>query len=644
MTLLEPWTALAAAGAAVPLLLLLYVLKLRRLPYQVPSTLLWRQSVEDLLANTPFQRLRPSWLLLVQLLALLLGCLALGRPALSDGESPPARMIIILDASASMTARSSVDAAEDAETPQNRFDLARSRAIELIDRSLGGDADTQIMVIAFGAKPWVVSPFQTNGRELRRLIEALEPTEEPGDLAACFRLADAFTPAGDGVQAPDVVLISDGAIPAPVGDDEYTVRTRRFTLLTVADEDEPANIGITSFTAERSMDEPGRIELFARLVHTGAEPVEAVLHARLNGELASAATVALPAPGTTAGEAVFSTTLDQAGAAVVSLSIVGEDALAADDSVAAVVPAVRPLRIALSSPPGDTDRYLKSLLEKLSPDNVTWISADALAALPSPGERFDLAVLDRVDLPRPPAIPTISFGGSPVPTVQRVAWEGGKRVLSWTRTDELLRQVDLEPLRFADVAALEAPDDAEVLALTDVGPIIVRVAEAGAEHVVIGFALSRSNWFLQPGFVIFMQNAVEGLAEGGGRGRQVTTGAPVTVPARPGVASVTARSADGVGTPLVSRVNEGSATFAGFSRAGLYALEGVAGESTLAVNLLSDAESDCRGRDSISVNRSRQLADSIDKAAPRELWPWAVMAMLALLALEWLVWLRRTAA
>src|SRR4051812_42054663 len=77
---LNPWMAAAAAGIAVPALLILYFLKLRRREMAVSSTLLWRKAIQDLQVNAPFQRLRRNLLLLLQLLLLVLLCLALSRP------------------------------------------------------------------------------------------------------------------------------------------------------------------------------------------------------------------------------------------------------------------------------------------------------------------------------------------------------------------------------------------------------------------------------------------------------------------------------------------------------------------------------------------------------------------------------------
>ena len=72
--------AALAAMLAIPLLVLLYFLKLRRRPAEVPSTLLWKKAITDLQVNSPFQRLRRNLLLFLQLLLLALVILALARP------------------------------------------------------------------------------------------------------------------------------------------------------------------------------------------------------------------------------------------------------------------------------------------------------------------------------------------------------------------------------------------------------------------------------------------------------------------------------------------------------------------------------------------------------------------------------------
>src|SRR4051812_26851607 len=101
---LNPWAAAAAAAIAVPTLLILYFLKLRRRELAVSSTLLWKKAIQDLQVNAPFQKLRRNLLLLLQLLLLALLCLALSRPVANFSQGAARLSVILVDRSASMSA------------------------------------------------------------------------------------------------------------------------------------------------------------------------------------------------------------------------------------------------------------------------------------------------------------------------------------------------------------------------------------------------------------------------------------------------------------------------------------------------------------------------------------------------------------
>src|SRR5256714_15324744 len=101
---LNPWAAAAAAAIAVPALLVLYFLKLRRREMPVSSTLLWKKAIQDLQVNAPFQKLRRNLLLFLQLLLLLLLVLALSRPVTNFKPGAGRLTVILIDPSASMSA------------------------------------------------------------------------------------------------------------------------------------------------------------------------------------------------------------------------------------------------------------------------------------------------------------------------------------------------------------------------------------------------------------------------------------------------------------------------------------------------------------------------------------------------------------
>ena len=83
LTNMLSWWQWALVGAVPAAIILLYFLKLKRQPVEVPSTYLWLKSIEDLHVNSIWQKLRQSLLLFLQLLLILLAILALLRPSWS---------------------------------------------------------------------------------------------------------------------------------------------------------------------------------------------------------------------------------------------------------------------------------------------------------------------------------------------------------------------------------------------------------------------------------------------------------------------------------------------------------------------------------------------------------------------------------
>ena len=79
--------AALALAALLPVIVAMYLLRLRRTERVVSSTYLWQRLVRDVEANAPWQRLRRNLLLILQLAFLAALILALARPFLW-GEGP----------------------------------------------------------------------------------------------------------------------------------------------------------------------------------------------------------------------------------------------------------------------------------------------------------------------------------------------------------------------------------------------------------------------------------------------------------------------------------------------------------------------------------------------------------------------------
>src|SRR6266550_7870209 len=98
-------TPLALLGLLfVPAVIAMYLLKLRRDEAVVPSTLLWSRLVADVEANAPWQRLRRSLLLLLQLLLVAILAMLAARPFLERPAGLARDLVVVIDTSASMAA------------------------------------------------------------------------------------------------------------------------------------------------------------------------------------------------------------------------------------------------------------------------------------------------------------------------------------------------------------------------------------------------------------------------------------------------------------------------------------------------------------------------------------------------------------
>ena len=203
--------ALLAAGITVPLLVSLYFLKLRRRLMPVSSTLLWKKAIQDMQVNSPFQKMRRSLLLLLQLLILAALLFAMARPTMQTVANPGQRVVILIDNSGSMNAT---------DVSPTRLDEAKKAALELInslDASGSNGNDTTsggAMVVSFAQSSQVRQSFTNDPSLLRDAIRRIEPTDHVSRLEPALRLIEPFAgkAAQDDTEGLVVYIISDGRV------------------------------------------------------------------------------------------------------------------------------------------------------------------------------------------------------------------------------------------------------------------------------------------------------------------------------------------------------------------------------------------------------------------------------------------------
>ncbi|MHC4102073.1 MAG: VWA domain-containing protein, partial [Planctomycetota bacterium] len=272
MTWLSVPAGLILAAAVIPPLILLYFLRLRRRTQPIACTLLWKRSVEDIRANVPFQRLRWSVLLLLQLMALLLLAAAIMQPQVQAGRRTGGKTVLLIDNSASMTSTDGEDGETRLAEAKRR---AKARIETLYGRGLFSQSAGQTMVVAFSDRAEVSCRFTDSKPQLLAAVDRIEPTHGQTRVAEALALARAYTTNVDPEmermigEPANLELFSDGRI-ADLDDQVLRGETLLYHPIGSA---EPDNVAFTAISIERPYDRPTAVEVFAALANFNQQPV-----------------------------------------------------------------------------------------------------------------------------------------------------------------------------------------------------------------------------------------------------------------------------------------------------------------------------------------------------------------------------------
>ncbi len=665
--------ALLAAGITVPLLVSLYFLKLRRRLMPVSSTLLWKKAIQDMQVNSPFQKMRRSLLLLLQLLILAALLFAMARPTMETVANPGQRVVILIDNSGSMNAT---------DVSPTRLDEAKKAALELInslDASGSNGNDTTsggAMVVSFAQSSQVRQSFTNDPSLLRDAIRRIEPTDHVSRLEPALRLIEPFAgkAAQDDTEGLVVYIISDGR----VRDDGRVLSLAGATLKYIpigggpagnAGAADPDNVGIVSFSARRDFDKPEIVQIFAKVANYGNKQVKTNLTLSLDGNPTRVQPITLgPAPQVDTESSTESTSNSHEtsvqfdfvlpGTALVELAHDYEDQLPADDAVRLTLAPARRLRVLLVTEgnaflaKGIQSAGVRQLaiwtpdkFENQDPESLSRGGWEDAGTSGLAGEGFDVIVFDHYSPKTIPLVDSLYFAAAPpFDDIKRIAPDEqsnapSERILYWERTHPLLRYVSLEDVILSDPGRLEVSPQATTLVTGQSGPIMAEVVRDGVRHVVASFDLLQTNWPIKISFPVFLGNTVQTLGLGGlseGAGVAYRTGEVVSIPADSDVTYT------GPATLTVRRT-QGAAVLPPFPLAGVYTTTDTIQPpfDRLGVNLLDPQESDLRTMDVLNV-RTTDADTAVQTASiRREVWQWFIWAALAVMLIEWLIYTRR---
>jgi hypothetical protein len=686
------WLALLLLLVPV-LIVLLYFLKLKRKPLSVPSTFLWRKSIEDLHVNALFQWLRQNVLLLLQILAVLFLIYAFMDFRIYGHSSEGKHYILMIDNSASMAAT---------DVSPSRLHWAKAEAIKEIDAATDNDFG---MVIVFNSSAEILQSYTNNRGQLRSAIERIEQTQRPTRIEEALSLADSLAnpsrSADDASVKPanvepgkertyvaaegivtEVHLFSDGRFPDVP---DFSVGNLIMHLHTAGriGPENVNNVAIVAFSALRDEQDAAKLQVFARLMNFRKDPVEAKVQLEVlvndrTQAIKESPSLYIPARKVdtireqgrdepiihdTPGEQAVTFDLgevDDRTNMVLHAKLVGiTDDFPLDNEAWLVVGLVRKARVLLVGPENEVLSAFFDEGSTRSVATVSRLSADDLSKdaylKPARNGEYDLVVFDRCaprtedEMPRGNTF----FIGQPPPPWKRTPGDELKnpQIKGWMGRHPIIRYLTaLHEIGIEEAFKMKdlPPRTPKLIEIDQNNALLVTLSRQSFTDLVMTFPILKdnggfnTNWPLLPSFPLFLRNVLYGLGNisDGSSEETVQPGQPRTLRPDMAVSRITVTDPEGTAKAL-DRGTRADFSYGDTNRTGVHKVSwDGAWQRSFAVNLLDADESNIEPRTSVQIG-SVSVTGTREATQPHELWKWLVVVALGLLLAEWYVYNRR---
>jgi len=597
-----------AFAATLPVVVVFYLLKRRRVARLVSSTVLWQRFLNETQASSPFQKLRHNWLLVIQLVLLALAVFALTRPYFA-GKLESGRFIVaILDVSASMQAT---------DVSPSRLGQAKAALSRLIDSMY--DNDRMVLLLAGAVTEVRQSPTSAKPA-LRAALGQARATDSPTRLLDAIKLAQNLT---RNRAKTEVHLFSDGASPDL---DEFELQDLNLAYHRVGEGGD--NLGIVSLEVRPHPEQPGQQAVFATVANASANALTNDVSLFFGERFVGNRRVSVGATNTASLVFVASTGTN----GVFRLQIKNNDALAVDNTASALSLARRDTRALLVT---KGNQFLERALR-----SVPKLDLAVAANLADPAPPVDFVVLDGVV---PSAWPS---GNVLAIQTQSTNWFrpsgsiDGPPIVDWKSSHPLLRFVNFDNVQVAKSLTAKPPTWLAPLVESPSAPLVAAGENNGQRVVWIGFNPLDSTWPLRVSFPIFIANAAAWLNPEARTGIRV--GEPFHVRLANAETPVTIELPDG-STRETKTTAGGELVFGDTAQQGVYTASFGTNTLRFCVNLLDRDESRIRSRESLQMGQYGTVEASVPVSADKEAWRWFAMLCLGFIFFEWWFYHRRTA-
>ena len=610
MNFLAP-TAFAFA-AVIPVVILFYLLKRKRVIKLVSSTMLWQKFLAETQASAPFQKLRKNWLLILQLILLTLAILSLSRPFFPTKAKPAQLRVVILDASASMQATD--------ESP-SRFEKARAEALKWVDSLADTD---QMVILQAGANTEVKQSATSEKAALRRALQACACSDSLTRLVPALKMAESLVREQKDAQ---IHLFSDGAVP-----ELSELENKALPLIFHRVGQDANNLGITALDVRANPEDARQRAVYASVANFSSNTMTTELELLLDDRWLETRPLTVP-PAETSPQ-VFLAAQPRDG--VFTVRLTSKDDLAADNQASIVSLLPKPIKVLLVS---RGNRFLEKALRA-----APGVAMAVTSTLTDPATEFDFVVLDDVTPVVWPKGNVLAIHVVNTNWLESVGRVESPPIVDWKSAHPLLRYAGFDNVQIVESLTSKLPSWAISLAEAPQAPLIL-AGDLGRQRIIwIGFDTLQSNWPLRVSFPIFIANAVEWLNPANAKNSQLLVKPgesfrlALTEPTK--TAQVTFPGGATKRLELDPKANE--LVFGDTFKQGVYRLRVGTNDMVFCVDLLDSAESNIRPHDELQLGKYTKVAATSLQRANMELWRSIAAVALLVLAVEWWYYHRRT--
>lgn len=614
--------------STLPIVAIFYMLKTKRQDTPISSIYLWHNLLRDIQANTPWQRLKTSLLMILQLLLLLVLIIALASPAISRTAISTRNIVLIIDNSQSMGAMNA---------RISRLDDAKSIARDIVERT---PDNAKFSLISTSDRAKIIIMNSPDKGLVLRELENIKLEGSSTNISSAINIGTSIV---NKLKDGKVYIISDGCF-------EKVDTSPQSSIEFIGVGQGNDNVAIRAASLMENPDPPHALQLFASVKNFSNRKKDILISIYSNGKLIDSKQLELAKRSTES--IIFRDGLIDQEAIEIRLKC--NDSLEIDNSAWA-------LRMRKSSDSvsiiTNGNLFLEQGIRAVSSARINVINPANWTGAKGEG----IVIFDGFI---PTELPTsnVLIVDPPIHKDEPSTFKtsGYKRISSVEVADPnhpILRFVDLSEIRIARLKTTAIPGWMRVVAtgkpaksesnrsaVNEIHAVIAAGEESGRRVVILPFSLGDSDLPLRITYPVLLSNIMGYLSpnQGGTNPSQLNIGESIAIKPVDGATSITVDYPDGHRRKLEKEKQ----IFQDTQMPGIYVINQTVGDRVVsepyAVSLMTKSESDIEpsGHPELTIEHSSEGARSKTEVVDVNLWPWVAFIAIILLFVEGWVYVK----